>query len=211
MANDLLDIPLSIDWAQVVSNGGPPCFHKENGRFCLRAERWEGHRITTGHHFFVSLKDWAWALKVEAVDDAHRKMLARLGGEDWQTAVPTSESYLSGKKAEDAVYNQAMFLYERGKVEASHNQNKTVPGQFYIQDSRSYVGNDALWWRPNGQGYTTNLNEAWRVDKERAESIARTRPTDKMWPCDRVDELAEAHLRFDSQKISKLEQSLTRS
>lgn len=33
----------SMDWQQVVLNGGPPCFHYEDGRFCGRAERWEGH------------------------------------------------------------------------------------------------------------------------------------------------------------------------
>lgn len=33
-----------MDWQQVVLNGGPPCFHLEgDGRFCGRAERWEGH------------------------------------------------------------------------------------------------------------------------------------------------------------------------
>jgi hypothetical protein len=32
------------DWQQVVLNGGPPCFHiEDNGRFCLRAQRWDGH------------------------------------------------------------------------------------------------------------------------------------------------------------------------
>lgn len=33
----------NADWQQVVFNGGPPCFHIEDGRFCLRAQRWEGH------------------------------------------------------------------------------------------------------------------------------------------------------------------------
>ncbi len=33
------------DWGQVVSNGGPPCFHIEDGRFCLRAHHWEGHPV----------------------------------------------------------------------------------------------------------------------------------------------------------------------
>lgn len=32
------------DWQQVVQNGGPPCFHiEDDGRFCLRAQRWAGH------------------------------------------------------------------------------------------------------------------------------------------------------------------------
>lgn len=43
------------DWQQVVLNGGPPCFHVEpDGRFCFRAERWDGHGE---HHAFVSLVD----------------------------------------------------------------------------------------------------------------------------------------------------------
>lgn len=29
---------------------------------------------------------------------------------------------------------------------------------FYLQDSRSYVGNDVLWWaKGGGEGYTTDL------------------------------------------------------
>ncbi len=48
------------DWMQVVYNQGPPCFHLEDGRFCLRAERWDGHK-TFGDsgpvHDFVSLEN----------------------------------------------------------------------------------------------------------------------------------------------------------
>lgn len=44
----------SADWQQVALNGGPPCFHLEGERFCLRAERWDGHGID---HQFVSLGD----------------------------------------------------------------------------------------------------------------------------------------------------------
>lgn len=51
------DAALDMDWQQVVQNGGPPCFHLENGRFCGRAERWEGH-VAGGkypNHTFISL------------------------------------------------------------------------------------------------------------------------------------------------------------
>ncbi len=47
------------DWMQVVLNQGPPCFHVEDGRFCFRAEKWDGHRIMFDGdkpiHEFVSL------------------------------------------------------------------------------------------------------------------------------------------------------------
>ena len=39
------------DWTQVVLNGGPPCFHLKNDRFCLRAERWFGHDHAVDHAF----------------------------------------------------------------------------------------------------------------------------------------------------------------
>lgn len=50
-----------MDWMQVVLNQGPPCFHlEESGRFCGRAERWDGHRPWQRHkpiHKFVGLAD----------------------------------------------------------------------------------------------------------------------------------------------------------
>ena len=49
---DYLDACSYADWTQVVLNGGPPCFHVEHGRFCFRAQRWEGHKSI---HEFVSL------------------------------------------------------------------------------------------------------------------------------------------------------------
>lgn len=44
-----------MDWTQVVMNGGPPCFHVcDDGRFCGRAERWDGHEAM---HKYISLPD----------------------------------------------------------------------------------------------------------------------------------------------------------
>ncbi len=46
-----------MEWVQVVLvvlNGGPPCFHLDDGLFCGRAERWAGHEDI---HSFVSLAD----------------------------------------------------------------------------------------------------------------------------------------------------------
>lgn len=37
---------------------------------------------------------------------------------------------------------------------------------FYVQDVRSYVGNSAIFWRPEGHGYTTNLDDAMIVNKD---------------------------------------------
>ena len=57
-----------MDWGQVVMNGGPPCFHvQEDGRFCGRAERWDGHRLPDFHDF-VSLADLLETVRTTIAD-----------------------------------------------------------------------------------------------------------------------------------------------
>lgn len=51
----VLNAAKNADWQQVVLNGGPPCFHIEDGSFCFRAERWQGHEDAVIHPF-VSLE-----------------------------------------------------------------------------------------------------------------------------------------------------------
>ena len=59
-SQELIHAAESADWGQVVANGGPPCFHIEDRRFCLRAERWIGHGKSKQYfsyaHDFVPLK-----------------------------------------------------------------------------------------------------------------------------------------------------------
>lgn len=65
---------------------------------------------------------------------------------------------------------------------------------FYVQDTRSVVGNSASWWRFEGNGYTCNLNEAWKVP-----GTWRGRDTDVLRACLEVDAMAERHC--DVQKL----------
>ena len=51
---ELLEASTDIDWGQVLRNGGPPCFHIDSGRFCLRAKRWNGHDVI---HPYTTLHD----------------------------------------------------------------------------------------------------------------------------------------------------------
>jgi hypothetical protein len=55
-------------------------------------------------------------------------------------------------------------------------------GRYYIQDTRNCVGNAALWWGPDGGGYTTDIDEAGQFEEGRARSIERNRSTDKPIP-----------------------------
>jgi hypothetical protein len=41
-----------VDWNQLMGHNGSPCFHVDEGRFCLRADYWPGH---DSMHKFISL------------------------------------------------------------------------------------------------------------------------------------------------------------
>lgn len=65
---------------------------------------------------------------------------------------------------------------------------------FYIENIQ-HRGDCAVWWRPDGKGYTRNLDEAWKVDEEQAKKICRSRPEqDVMRSAEFVDAHAVRHL-----------------
>ena len=65
---------------------------------------------------------------------------------------------------------------------------------FYIQDGRTVVGNCVVFWRPDGNGYTCNLKEAWKVDYERALEMETNRPTEIFWPVEDLDAISKVHV-----------------
>jgi rubrerythrin len=60
-------------------------------------------------------------------------------------------------------------------------------GQFYLQDSRTYVGNDIVFWATNGNGYTTDVSKAEVYSKDDAVMQHRIRETDIPWPKEYID------------------------
>lgn len=58
---------------------------------------------------------------------------------------------------------------------------------FYLQDSRSYVGNDVLWWAKDNKGYTTDLRKAELYTLEEANRMHQQRLTDIPWPKEYID------------------------
>ena len=80
---------------------------------------------------------------------------------------------------------------------------------FYIQDTRSFVGNCPMWWGPEGRGYVTRLDEAGRYTEEEAIRQNRARDTDIPWPCDEINKLARPtvdfqHMRPRSERLAEL-------
>jgi hypothetical protein len=65
--SDAKELCGQMDWQQVVLNGGPPCFHVERERFCVRAQGWAGHNEM---HKFVSLADLVYKARVAAFWEA---------------------------------------------------------------------------------------------------------------------------------------------
>ena len=64
-------------------------------------------------------------------------------------------------------------------------------------------GNEALWWRPEGAGYTTNIDDAGRFTEKRAKGQERVRDLDKAWPEDVV--LSLSHRSVDVGKLVELQ------
>lgn len=73
--------------------------------------------------------------------------------------------------------------------------------EFYLQDSRDYVGNDVLWWAKDGKGYTTDLRNAQAYSQEDAQRQHNCRGTDIPWPKDYID--ARTRPAVDMQYIKR--------
>ena len=74
---------------------------------------------------------------------------------------------------------------------------------FYLQDSRSYVGNDVLWWAKDGKGYTTDLSKAEIYSQEDAQAQHDCRETDIPWPKEYIE--AKTRPAVDMQYIKRAE------
>lgn len=65
---------------------------------------------------------------------------------------------------------------------------------YYIIDTRTVVGNCALWWCPDGKGYTCNLDDAGLYTRQQAKSH---RETDVAVHREVAERLVVRHVRLD--------------
>lgn len=72
--------------------------------------------------------------------------------------------------------------------------------QFYLQDSRTDLGDRLMFWRDGG-GYTSNIDEAEAFTRERAVSQHQSRETDIPWPKAYID--ARSQRACDCQYVSR--------
>ncbi|MGR3809566.1 hypothetical protein [Jiulongibacter sp. NS-SX5] len=62
----------------------------------------------------------------------------------------------------------------------------TCAEEEYFIRTEGYSGNSLIWWRPNSQGYTSDLKKAGKYSKEEAESICRGRGTELAYKSSKV-------------------------
>lgn len=65
--------------------------------------------------------------------------------------------------------------------------------KFYLQCTRSVVGNSAMWWALNDRGYTCDIRCA-KIFDEDDPKLKELRDIDVPWPKEVVDRLVQHHV-----------------
>lgn len=105
-----------------------------------------------------------------------------------------AQSYVADFFREKGFYPSPAQAFAAGVAFAATQpaaQGMDADGMYYLQDARHHamVGNCPSFWRPDGNGYTTNLDEAARFTFEDAMQQHQRRKTDLPWLCSEVDKL----------------------
>ena len=111
------------------------------------------------------------------------------------TALPP---LVSGYKAQEKLMSANVELSGALKLQQGLSEQL-----FYLQDKRSYVGNDVIWWAKDGNGYTTDLSKANVYTKGDAIAQHNMRETDIPWPKEYID--AKTRPAVDMQYIKLAE------
>lgn len=97
----------------------------------------------------------------------------------------------------------------QNKTQATNEWNKSYKihkKEYYVQDSRGYVGNAVSWWGKNRAGYTCDIDEAGIYNEEEAAKICKNRKTDVMWEKDYIDQKISRYIdmqHLDCNKVIK--------
>ena len=78
----------------------------------------------------------------------------------------------------------------------SKSESNEVEAMFYILDTRSVVGNCAMWWGEGGKGYTCDLDKAGLYPKAEGDEMHEMRDTDVPVPQEMAERLVAKHVRL---------------
>jgi hypothetical protein len=73
---------------------------------------------------------------------------------------------------------------------------------YYLQDTRTIVGNCGSWWRPDGNGYCCNITDAGQYTGHQVKS---KRDTDVPWPVAYVLANTVTHVRVDTEAFHRFD------
>lgn len=122
---------------------------------------------------------------------------------------PTEEMLRAGVNAFQHAYSSADVLqdwracYKAMLAAATAVEQEPVNDAYYLQDTRSMVGNDVLFWAKGGLGYTTDLREAQVFTKAQVDAHHKSRSTDVPWPKSYID--SKTRPAVDFQYIDQAE------
>lgn len=104
------------------------------------------------------------------------------------------------QKYYQAFHPQATPMIKAIRAALTAQQLPPSLDKYYLQDSRSYVGNSMVWWGKGKSGYFCGLEDAHVFTKADAFSQHRIRDTDILWPKQYIDSLASHHV--DIQRVN---------
>ena len=111
-----------------------------------------------------------------------------------QTRLELAQAWIDqGKMAEYEEADQRV----RGAAQKAAQESAPEPPQvaeFYVMATREVVGNCCSWWRPEGRGYTCDIDDAGLYTLEEVKGM---RPTDFPVHKDVVEKCTTRHVRAD--------------
>lgn len=105
-------------------------------------------------------------------------------------------------KREVAVFDQyfwkdvaiVVFIVIVSIVYSEYKENRRANSRYYIR-TRGYIGNGLVWWRPNGAGYTSDIDQAGVYTYEEAYQICKSTHGDNLaYKCSTIDNMEEEGL-----------------
>jgi len=177
---------------------------KMTDKLCARAEElaapvWQQFTRQIERPMVEAMLAFAAEQRAEAIAEAVDLLnaMAKQKQSDWDAAV--NRIMAEGKSVYSTNWGPAYMSEAAEAISRLAESPGAVAGElFYLQDSRSYVGNDVLWWKINGSGYTTDLREAQVYTAANIASFNRNRDTDIAWPKSYIDSKARPAVDFQS-------------
>jgi hypothetical protein len=129
----------------------------------------------------------------------------------WLEAVFSAKTPRNNDKTLEQLRRIAQELIEvANEMHPPARPPEAVP-LYYIQDTRSFIGNCPVFWGPDGNGYTTDLRHAGKYTFEKAMRQHFMRDTDLPWLCDEIDAIQRPTVdQQDMRKRSTQQASMRR-